>query len=57
MGRYAETAKALGYFPLIEAGGADAAGVEGVPDVVAFAHPTAVLAWRPAAQRTANVRS
>jgi len=40
----------------VQAGGADAAGVERVPIVAAGARPEVAFSWRPAAQRTTDVR-
>ena len=46
--------QALGYRPLFEASWTNTAGVEGVPDVEAIAHPAVVLAGHPTALRAAN---
>jgi hypothetical protein len=43
----------LGFTPLVQAGGADASGVERVPFVPAGAEPFVVFARRPTAQRAA----
>ena len=54
--RPAATGKALGLIPLVKAGWADAARVEGIPLVPAGAEPFVFFAGRPAAQRAADAR-
>jgi len=54
--RPSATRKALGFSPLVQAGGAYSACVEGVPIVPALAEPAIILARRPAAERTADAR-
>ena len=43
--------------PLVQAGCADASGVEGVSLVAALAEPLVFFPWRPAAERAADARS
>jgi hypothetical protein len=44
----------LSNLPLVQATGADAARIEGVPKVAALAHPAIFRAGRPVAPGTAN---
>jgi len=54
MWRKAVAGFALSVFPLKQARRADAAGIEGIPLVVALAEPGIVFARLPSAQRAAN---
>ena len=49
-------AEALSQFPLVKAGGADAAGIESIPLVATVAAPAVVLAGRPTAERATDAR-
>jgi hypothetical protein len=51
------TGEALRRSPLMEAGGAYPASVEGVPLIAATTRPAVILAGRPAAERAPNART
>lgn len=53
--RPAMAGEAAGVSPLIEAIRADSTGVEGIPEVIAPAHPAILGAGGPSAKRTADV--
>jgi hypothetical protein len=57
MRRPAGAREALGRSPLVEAGGAHASGVEGVPFMAAGARPAVFLAGRPTAERATDARA
>ena len=48
--------EALRFSPLVQASGADASGVEGVPLIAAGAIPFVFLAGRPTAERATDAR-
>jgi len=54
--RPAATRKALGLTPLVQAGWADASGIERVPFMSAGTRPEVFFAGRPAAERAADAR-
>src|SRR5262249_14323882 len=54
MSRPARTRKALGFRPLLQAGGTHLSGIERVPRMPTGSRPLVVLAGRPAATRTAD---
>jgi hypothetical protein len=56
MRRPSSAREALRFSPLVEAGGADASGVERVPFVSAGAEPLVFFTGRPAAERAADAR-
>ena len=56
MCRPTATRKALSFAPLVKTRGADASGVERVPQMTALAEPFVFFPWRPAAERTADAR-
>jgi hypothetical protein len=57
MRRPAMTAEALGFRPALEAGGADASGVERVPCMSAGTSPEVLFARRPSAEKASDARA
>jgi hypothetical protein len=57
MRRPSAARQALGFSPLMQASGADASRIKGIPRMTALAEPLVFFSWQPTAQRAADLRA